>query len=236
MPAREVGHAETIGRVTRTGVRLYSSNAAPSYFVSWIAVGYRRGGTDENVNYVQVGDLVIEMGKTRKQSVSVTPRLLAGFAQPPCVQVSPFWEGQRSGVGRAETLGRVARDSFDVLSDNFHATTSSAGWPSAPRGPVRGPSAELPGVWTYWDFPVGDTLIRTLRIRMRDRGQLFMGLGSTAFAAIPTVVLSPFWEGQGRGVTHSETIDDIGPHYVQRGADNSGDNYSISVLAIGPRS
>ena len=233
---REVGHAETIGRVTQTGVRLYSSNAASNYFVSWIAVGYRRGGTDENVNYVQVGDLVIEMGKTRKQSVSVTPRLLAGFVQPPCVQVSPFWDGQRSGVGHAETIGRVARDSFDVLSDNS-APNYFVSWLAVgtARAGLR-PSAELPGVWTYWDFPVGDTLIRTLRIRMRDRGQLYIALSSAAFAATPTVVLSPFWEGQGRGVTHAETIDDIGPHYVQRAAGNSGENYFISVLAIGPRS
>ena len=47
---REVGHAETIGRVSRTGVRLYSSNAARNYFVSWIAVGYLSGGADENTS------------------------------------------------------------------------------------------------------------------------------------------------------------------------------------------
>lgn len=232
---REVGHAETIGQVTRTGVRLYSSNAAASYFVSWIAVGYRRGGSDENVNFLQVGDLIIEMGKTRKQSVSVTPRLLAGFAQPPCVQVSPFWDGQRSGVGHAETIGRVASESFDVLSDNS-ATNYFVSWLAVGTGRADlRPSEEIPGVRTYWSFPVGDTLVRTARIRMRDRGQLSIGLGLPEFAATPTVVLSPFWEGQGRGVTHEETIDDIGPHYVQRAADNTGENYSISILAIGPR-
>ena len=232
---REVGHAETIGQVTRTGVRLYSSNAAASYFVSWIAVGYRRGGTDENVNYVQVGDLIIEMGKTRKQSVTVTPRLLAGFAQPPNIQVSPFWDGQRSGVGHAETIGRAARESFDVLSDNS-APNYFVSWLAVGTGRADlRPSAELPGVWAYWDFPVGDTLIRAMRIRMRDRGQLYIGIGD-GFAATPTFVLSPFWEGQGRGVTHQETMDDIGAHYVQRAADNSAENYSISILAIGPRS
>ena len=232
---REVGHAETIGQVTRTGFRLYSSNAAANYFVSWIAVGYRRGGSDENVNFVQVDDLVIEMGKTHKQSVSITPRLLAGFAQPPCVQVSPFWDGQRSGVGHAETLGRVGTDSFDVLSDNS-ASNYFVSWLAVGTGRADlRPTAELPGVWIYWDFPVGDTLIRTLRIRIRDRGQIAINLGSTAFAATPTVVLSPFWEGQGRGVTHEETIVDVGPHYVERAADNGGDNYFISILAIGPR-
>ena len=100
---REVGHAETIGQVTQTGVRLYSSNAASNYSLSWIAVGYRRGGADENVNFVQVGDLLIEMGKTRKQAVSVTPRLLAGFAQPPV----------RPGVavlGRSAQWSRARRD------------------------------------------------------------------------------------------------------------------------------
>lgn len=231
---REVGHAETIGHVSRTGVRLYSSNAAQNYFVSWIAVGYLRGGADENVNYVQVGDLIIEMGRTLKQTVSVTSRLLSGFAQPPCVQASPFWDGQRSGVGHAETLGRVARDSFDVLSDNG-ASNYFVSWLAVgtSRADLR-PSEELPGVWSYWDFPVRDMLIRTIRIRARDRGLVPIGL-ARPFAATPTVVLTPFWEGQGRGVTHAETLDEVAPHAIVRAADNGADNYFLSILAIGPR-
>jgi hypothetical protein len=46
--------------------------------------------------------------------------------------------------------------------------------------------------------------------------------------------MTPFWEGQGRGVTHAETLDEVAPHIIQRAADNGGDNYFISILAIGP--
>jgi hypothetical protein len=232
---REVGHAETIGHVSQTGVRLYSSNAAQNYFVSWIAVGYVRGGTDENVNYLQAGDLLIEMGKTPKQTVSVTPRLRAGFAQLPYIQASPFWDGQRSGVGHAETINRVARDSFDVVSDNG-APNYFVSWLAVgtARADLR-PTEELPGVWTYWDFPVGDMLIRSMRIRIRHRGLLPIGL-SAPFAGTPTVVLTPFWRGQGRGVTHAETLSEVAPYAIVRAADNGADNYFLFILAIGPRS
>jgi hypothetical protein len=235
---REVSHAETIGQITRTGFRLYSDNAASNYFVSWIAVGYLRGGTDENVTFLEVGDLLIEMGRTPKRSVTVTPQLLAGFGQPPSIQVSPFWNGQRRGVGHAETVGRVAQNSFDVLSDNGASNYFVSWLAVGTRRPDLPPNEEIPGVpgvHAYWDFPVGDMLIRTARIQVRHGGAGAVGLGVPAFAATPTVVLTPFWEGQGRGVTHAETLSDVEPHIIVRAADNSAENYFLSMLAIGPR-
>ena len=63
---RAVGDTETIDRVTEDDFVLFSNNAASNYFVSWIAVGYARGGrASHNVHFAQVGDLVLEMGAAR---------------------------------------------------------------------------------------------------------------------------------------------------------------------------
>lgn len=232
---REVGHAETIDRVSNEGFMLYSNNRAANYYVSWIAVGYAGAGLhSDNFNYVQVGALILEMGKTRKTGVSLTVPLGAPFAQPPNIQVSPFWEGQRSGVGHAETIGRVAQREFDVWSDN-RASNYFVSWIAAgthrtdlaPREPVPG--------WFVHDFPVQRRLVRTLRGRMRDGSpnRNTIGIGVPPFAAEPTVVVTPFWDGQGRGVTHAETLDMVEPHAVRLTAGNGADNYFVSMLAIG---
>lgn len=191
---REVGHAETIDRVTEDEFVLFSNNAAPNYFVSWIAVGYARGGrASHNVHFAQVGDLVLEMGRTAKTSVSVTSRLLFPFAHTPNVQVSPFWEGQRSGVGHAETVGRIAQGSFDAWSDN-RAANYFVSWLAAGTGRADLPprrSRRHPGV-TFSDFPVGDMLFKTLRYRVGSGGVQNLSWGPPEFAVPPTVVVTPF--------------------------------------------
>lgn len=134
---------------------LFSNNAAPTYCVSWIAVGYARGGrASHNVHFAQFGDLVLEMGRTPKTGVSVTTRLLFPFAHTPNVRVSPFWEGQRSGVGHAETVGRVELRSFDALSDN-RAANYWVSWLAAGTGRADLPPRRSPGhPVTISDFPV----------------------------------------------------------------------------------
>jgi hypothetical protein len=234
---REVGHAETIGRVTEDHFLLFSDNRASTYFVSWIAVGYASGGRDENVDYVQAGDLVLEFGRAPKTGVSLTVPLRFPFAHPPNIQVSPFWEGQRRGVGHAETLSRVDRRSFDVWSDN-RAPDYFVSWLAAgtPRRDL--PPREAEGLGRGWfvsEFRVGDMELRTQRGPLFRRGGAgFIGIGSP-FAAPPTVVVTPLWEGQGRGVSHAETITVIEPHAVRLAASNAAPNYFVSMLAIGPR-
>lgn len=234
---REVGHAETIDRVTEDDFVLFSNNAASNYFVSWIAVGYARGGrASHNVHFAQVGDLVLEMGRTPKTNVSVTSRLLFPFAHTPNVQVSPFWEGQRSGVGHAETVGRVAQRSFDAWSDN-HAANYWVSWLAAGTGRADLPprrSRRHPGL-TVSDFPVGDLLFKTLRYRLRSGGVQNLSWGAPEFAAPPTVVVTPFWRGQGRGVGHAETLLRVEPHFLLLAGDNGAENYFVSILAVGPR-
>lgn len=231
---REVGHAETIGRVTREGFVLYSSNAAENYFVPWMAIGYARGGRDENVDYLHHGDLLVEFGRTAKPSVSITVPLRAPFVYPPLIQVSPFWENQRSGVGHAETVGRVDPDSFDVLSDN-RAANHFVSWVAVgSHQAVRAPREE-PGRWFASEFQVRDMLVRTIRAGMTAGGNQAIGFGIPAFAATPTVLVTPFWDGAGRGVGHAETLDLIEPHAVRVAAANGADNYFVSLLAIGPR-
>ena len=232
---REVGHAETIGRVTTEGFVLYSNNAAPNYYVSWIAIGYI-GGHDDNVNYVSIGDLILEMGRTLKTDVSLTVPLGYPFARPPNIQVSPFWDGQRSGVGHAETIGRVARQEFAVWSDNrasnYYVSWIAAGTSRADL--ISRVDPRFPG-YSYQDFPVGGMLVRTIRCAVGLGGNMVFGLAIPAFAAPPTVVVSPFWEGQNRGVGHAETLDMVEPHAVGLAAGNGADNYFVSMLAIGPR-
>jgi hypothetical protein len=231
---REVGHAETIGRVAREGFVLYSNNGGADYYVSWIAIGYAgRGRPSDNVNYVRIGDLILEMGRTLKTNVSLTVPLGYPFARPPNIQVSPFWDGQRSGVGHAETIGRVTRNSFDVWSDN-RAPNYWVSWIAA--GTWRtdlAPDESLPG-WSYQDFPVRDMLVRTVRGRFRDAHSHPVLIGAPQFAAPPTVVVSPFWEGENRGVGHAETLNWVEPHMLMLTAGNGAPNYFVSMLAIGP--
>lgn len=235
---REVRHAETIGEVTEDHCLLFSDNAASDYLVSWMAVGYARGRPgDHNLDYVHAGDLILEVGRTAKSTVSVTERLRYPFAHPPNLQLSPFWEGQRRGVGHAETLGRVAQDSFDVWSDNraanYHVSWLAAGtWRT--DLPPREAEAPFGRGWFYSDFPVRDMLIRTMRGPRRSGGDLNVSIGP-GFVAPPTVIVTPFWEGQRRGVGHAETLNWVEPHFVRLASGNGAENYFLSMLAIGPR-
>ena len=229
---RDVMHTETIGVVTNDHFMLFSDNGGSNYYVSWIAVGYTRAARNSNI--VDIGDLVIETGRTAKTDVALTVPLTHPFARPPIVQVSPFWEGQGSGVGHVETIGRVAERSFDVSSDN-KASNYYVSWLAVGTGRADLTPEGSPG-WLTQDFPVrGGTLVRTIRGRMeKAHASLPTSIGP-AFGGEPTVVVSPFWEGQNRGVGHAETIDWIEPHYVGLSANNGASNYFVSMLAIGPR-
>jgi hypothetical protein len=226
--------------VTEEYFLLFSNNAASDYFVSWIAVGYSRGtGRDDNVNYVEIGDLILETGLTPKPAVSLTQRLGYPFAYPPNIQVSPFWDGQRQGVGHAETLGRVAQRSFDVWSDN-RAANYSVSWLAAGTGradlpPREGGHEGFRNGWFYSDFPARDMLVRTIRGPLPSGAWRNIGLGVPAFAAPPTVIVTPFWEGQRSGVGHAETLNWVEPHFVRLASGNGAENYFLSMIAIGPR-
>ena len=235
---REVGHAETIGSVTEDEFALFSNNAASNYFVSWIAVGYLRGGrASHNVHFAQVGDLVLEMGRTPKTTVSVTQRLLFPFAYPPNVQVSPFWEGQRSGVGHAETVGRVhnaagEERAFDVWSDNAAANYFVSWLAAGTRNPDLRPHHG--DRWVISDFPVGDMLFKAGVYQVPSGGVRNLSWESD-FAIPPIVVVTPFWRGQHRGVGHAETLSRVEPHFLLLAGDNGAPNYFVAVLAVGPR-
>jgi hypothetical protein len=83
---------------------------------------------------------------------------------------------------------------------------------------------------------VGEMLVRTIRGRLQDGpARNAIGIGMPQFVAPPTVVVTPFWEGQRRGVGHAETLEWVEPHALRLSAANGADNYFVSMLAIGPR-
>ncbi len=53
------------------------------------------------------------------------------------------------------------------------------------------------------------------------------------FNQIPNVVITAFWENQGSGVSHVETIDSISTSGFRVVSDNSAPNYYVSWIAIG---
>jgi len=60
----------------------------------------------------------IQFGCANKTEVSLTVRFPTPFDEIPVVVVSPVWENARRGVGHAETIDSVTRESFTVFSSN----------------------------------------------------------------------------------------------------------------------
>lgn len=58
---------------------------------------------------------------------------------------------------------------------------------------------------------------------------------NTRFGADPVVVISPFWDGSGHGVGHTETIDSVADDHFVVISNNAASNYSVNYLAVGPR-
>jgi len=64
-------------------------------------------------------DLHVEWGIVRKtENGALTVKFKNRFADPPAVLLTPFWEGQGEQVTNWETLDRVGRDEFRLVSNN----------------------------------------------------------------------------------------------------------------------
>jgi hypothetical protein len=55
------------------------------------------------------------------------------------------------------------------------------------------------------------------------------------FAEPPTVLLTPYWEGQGAQVGNFETLDKVTHEGFKATSGNSAENYYVSWVAIGRR-
>jgi hypothetical protein len=53
------------------------------------------------------------------------------------------------------------------------------------------------------------------------------------FADPPAVLLTPFWDGDGREVSHVETLEKVTHGEFKLVSDNAADNYYVSWVAIG---
>jgi hypothetical protein len=64
-------------------------------------------------------DLHFEFGLVNKpKEGALTVKFKARFADPPVVVLTPYWEGQNSGVGFIETLDKVTHSEFTLVSGN----------------------------------------------------------------------------------------------------------------------
>lgn len=227
----EVGHAETVDSVGTGEFVLMSNNGASDYFVSWIAAGPREGVSRPRLG-IEAGDMYMSFGGFRRaEPAALLVDLGPVYAAAPNVQVSPFWEGQRSGVGHAETIEFVDRETFSIVGGNA-APNYRVSWIAA------GPKA---GVDPTSAFEIGDVLVVTgLATKTGPLARQALGPASTRFAAPPTLILSPLWKGQGAGVGHAETLNRVerttgGDYYFETVSGNAAGNYCVSWLAIGRR-
>lgn len=59
-----------------------------------------------------------QVGKTPKDTTTLTVHFPTPFASVPYVYVTPFWEDSRSGVGYVETIVNIEPDRFTVVSSS----------------------------------------------------------------------------------------------------------------------
>lgn len=107
----EVGHTETITEIDTDRFQVTGGNAAPNYYINWIAVDQTNGSVLPN------GQMIVA-GTAKKPVISLQGvKFGTTFVGKPNVQISPFWNG-RGEVGGVDTVTDIETDQFTVVSGN----------------------------------------------------------------------------------------------------------------------
>jgi hypothetical protein len=105
-----VGYVETQTSAAASEMSIASSNMAPSgYYVQYAAADRGR---------VSGANGVLETGSVNKGQYQVRVYFSSPFKMPPIVMVSPWWDKQPNGVRYIETVVRVTRNYFEIVSGN----------------------------------------------------------------------------------------------------------------------
>ncbi|MBZ5489686.1 MAG: H-type lectin domain-containing protein [Acidobacteriia bacterium] len=105
-----VGYVETQISAAASEMSISSANMAPSgYYVQYAAADRGR---------VSGANGVLETGSVNKGQYQVRIYFSSPFKTPPVVIVSPWWDKQPNGVRYIETVVKVTRNYFEIVSGN----------------------------------------------------------------------------------------------------------------------
>lgn len=105
-----VGYVETQISAAASEMSISSANMAPSgYSVQYAAADRGRASTANGV---------LETGSVNKGQYQVRVYFSSPFKMPPVVIVSPWWDKQPNGVRYIETIVKITRNYFEVVSGN----------------------------------------------------------------------------------------------------------------------
>jgi hypothetical protein len=105
-----VGYVETQISAAASEISISSANMAPSgYYVQYAAAD--RGRTSG-------ANGVLETGSVNKGQYQVRVYFSSPFKMAPVVVVSPWWDKQPNGVRYIETIVKVTRNYFEIVSGN----------------------------------------------------------------------------------------------------------------------
>jgi len=172
----------------------------------------------------RVGDFLLQYGIAPKTAASQSVAFATPFGAPPNVVISPFWDGQNAEVGHAETLERVAADRFELISNNA-AGNYFVCWVALGRAP---------------DAARPELVLRHGDLIMTGGRQVKMAQTSYVVShgldlQLPTVQVSPHWDGAGRGVGHAETVNAVNGDEFSGASGNAAPTYGVQYLVAGAR-
>jgi hypothetical protein len=107
----QVGYVETQISAAASEMSIASSNMAPSgYYVQYAAADRGR---------ISGPSGVLETGSVNKGQYRVRVYFSSPFAKAaPVVVVSPWWDKQPNGVGYVETIVKITKNYFEIVSGN----------------------------------------------------------------------------------------------------------------------
>lgn len=197
-----------------------------------------------------IGDHAIQFGLEPKESVEKRINFAESFGvEPVSVVISPYWEGARGSVGHAETIHRIERDHFVVMSNN-RASNYGVSWIAVGKRQGLTVSDNV-----VFPFSVGDLTIAAGRLhkprgttvsRTFSRGTFASAVHSDYGIDVnPVVQLSPHWDAILSGVGHAETLSVVEQepvtssaeteHWFRAVSGNAHPNFYVHYLAAGTR-
>lgn len=124
-----VGHRETITHVDNAKFQVTGGNAAPNFYVAWMAIGTAAPTTTAPI---------VVAGKLNKRAAALDVPFGTTFSDVPTVVVTPFWN--RGAVAHRDTITHVDSSKFTVVSGNAASDYCVAWMAVGNASPPAGPS------------------------------------------------------------------------------------------------
>ena len=237
----QVGATETVHFVDEKRFELFSGNAAPNYFVNWLAIGPRSGASEPYPTEAVFGPLLIQWGSQHKESHRFQGDFCTNYAVPPTLILTPYWKNVPSHVGHHETISSITTSNFSAVSGNQHRDFL-LNWLAA--GPVGPSPVTIPRTPPLTHFSVNEHVIKTGSIN-KTIGSLGFGFVDTspnalnftlpdgsAGSPLPVVLLSHLL-ATGEAVSAVDTLNAVNTSTMLVTGANRRADYFTTFLAIG---